>query len=238
MAQVQHLAHEEQGLAIVTQRQISPDMRMLNLEFLSKVSNMLFIQRHRINLLRAGFVLLLPLLLLVHPAFGEDAFASELIELVGAFFVIFGVLGRFWAILYIGGHKSMTVMNIGPYSICRHPLYLFSTIAATGLGLLLESIFLAVVVGGSVFLILAMTAKQEEQFLTEKFGDEYRIYAKVTPMIIPDIRLFHTPERVTFSVSHLKGNFFDALVFLLFIPIAELLEGVRAFDFLPVLNWY
>lgn len=45
------------------------------------------------------------------------------------------VLIGFWSILYIGGRKNQMIMQDGPYSMCRHPLYLFSTIGVFGFGL-------------------------------------------------------------------------------------------------------
>ena len=57
--------------------------------------------------------------------------------------IIVAIVGRAWCSLYIGGRKNAQVMQDGPYSICRHPLYFFSTIGATGFGLLLDSLLLA-----------------------------------------------------------------------------------------------
>jgi dTDP-4-dehydrorhamnose 3,5-epimerase len=51
-------------------------------------------------------------------------------------------------------------MQEGPYSICRHPLYLFSTIGAAGFGLLLDSLTLTVVFGLGAFAILSLTARR------------------------------------------------------------------------------
>lgn len=190
-------------------------------------------QERRIFLLRLAFLALLPLLFLTRSAWTTPKWIYDVFEVTGVFLVFAAVLGRFWSILYIGGHKNQTVMQIGPYSMCRHPLYLFSTIGVVGFGLMFGSIILALLLGGVTFLILQLTASQEEAHLRDKFGPAYDEYAARVPRILPKPSLFHTPPQVSFDVHHLKVNFFDALVFLSFIPIAKLILGLRAVWMLP-----
>lgn len=185
----------------------------------------------RITILRIVFVLMLPLIFFSRSAWPELMF--EALEVTGLALVITAVLGRFWAILYIGGHKNQMVMQDGPYSVCRHPLYLFSTLGVLGLGFMLGSIVLTLVLGGLTFAILTTTARREEAFLRGTFGAAYDAYAARVPMILPRPSGFQTAPMVTFSVAHLRGNLFDALVFLAFIPLAETKELLAKFAVLP-----
>jgi protein-S-isoprenylcysteine O-methyltransferase Ste14 len=185
----------------------------------------------RINILRVAFLLALPLAIFSRSAWPEPVF--ELLEVAGLALVITAVLGRFWAILYIGGHKNHQVMQAGPYSVCRHPLYFFSTLGVVGLGLMLGSIVLTAVLGGLTFTILTITARKEEAFLRGAFGPAYDVYADRVPMILPRLSGFHTEGEVTVSVPHLRQNLMDALVFLAFIPLAELLEFLKETGALP-----
>ena len=152
-----------------------------------------FNQRIRIAALRVALLGLLPLTLFVDPILAPRA-AGEVMENLGVGLIIAGVIGRFWSILYIGGHKNACVMDQGPYSVCRHPLYLFSTIAVLGFGLMLQSLVLAVFTTGVIFTILSLTAAREEGFLRRTFGREYDAYAARVPRIFPDPRLFTTTE--------------------------------------------
>ena len=188
-------------------------------------------QAIRVNILRAAFILALPLAVFTRSAWPEGIF--ELLEVAGIALVITAVLGRFWAILYIGGHKNQTVMQAGPYSICRHPLYLFSTLGVVGLGLMLGSVVATAVLGGLTFAILSITARKEEAFLRGAFGPAYDDYAARVPMILPRFSGFHTEGEITISVPHLRQNLMDALVFLAFIPLAELLEFLKETHVLP-----
>lgn len=185
----------------------------------------------RINVLRVAFLACLPLILFSRSAWPGGVF--ELLEVLGLGLVIAAVLGRFWAILYIGGRKNEVVMQEGPYSVCRHPLYLFSTLGVLGLGLMLGSLVLTAVIGALTFAILSVTARKEEAFLRGTFGPAYDDYAARVPMILPRSSLFRTGPEVTVSLSHLRGNLMDALVFLLFIPLAELMEYLKELHALP-----
>ena len=184
-------------------------------------------QNIRVNILRAAMLAVLPLVVIVDPAFGDVILFHEGIESVGVLMLIAGVLGRFWATLYIGGVKNREVVQDGPYSTTRNPLYVASAIAATGIGLMVGSISIAVLVGGTVTAILYMTAQKESAFLEQEFGDAYRDYAARVPFFWPDVRLFRTESERVFRPAMLRNNLRDAFVFLAFIPLVELLDLLK-----------
>jgi len=190
-------------------------------------------ERARINVLRLTFLLLLPLILFSEPIWDRAHWVFEVLEVIGTSLLIGGVLGRFWAILYIGGRKNDMVMQDGPYSICRHPLYLFSTMAVAGFGLMLGSLVLTAVFTALTVAILSQTAANEEERLRELFGSRYETYADRVPRIWPDLSLFRTEPEVTFRVDHLRQNLMDALVFLAFIPLAEFAQELKEYGWLP-----
>jgi protein-S-isoprenylcysteine O-methyltransferase Ste14 len=186
-----------------------------------------FDQRIRIAALRVLFVLCVPLILFTSSAWTDPGWVLESIEVVGTLLIIFAVLGRFWAILYIGGHKNEMIMQEGPYSICRHPLYFFSTLGVVGFGLMLGSFLLTAFLSIAVFLILTATASREEAYLRAGFGPAYDVYAAQVPRIWPKPSLFHSEPTVLVKIATLRVNFFDALVFLGFIPLAKFIEQIK-----------
>ncbi|WP_299414567.1 isoprenylcysteine carboxylmethyltransferase family protein [uncultured Sulfitobacter sp.] len=190
-------------------------------------------QKRRINTLRAVMLVMIPLILFTRPGLSLNGALMEAIESVGILLVIGGVLGRFWSILYIGSRKNALIMQDGPYSICRHPLYLFSTLSAFGFGLMLGSLLLTTTMTLLVFYILNDIAGKEEQFLRSEFGPSYAAYAATTPRIIPKLSLFSSPATVSFDTGTLRRNFFDALVFLSLIPIGEITEHFKDNGALP-----
>ena len=189
-----------------------------------------FVGQHRINLLRLSFVLLVPVLIFSKSIWDGYTWTSETLDTLGLCLVLVAVFGRFWSIIYIGGRKSKLVFQDGPYSIARHPLYLFSTIGTIGFGLMLGSIVLTILLAGITFTILNATAEKEEHFLREAYGNSYDEYKSRVPRIIPKISLFKTEENITFSVSELRANMFDAFVFLGFIPLSKALEIIKELD--------
>ena len=197
-----------------------------------------FNQKIRIAILRLFFVLAIPLILFTRSAWMEPDWLFDLFELTGVFLIIGAVLGRFWSILYIGAVKNKVVMQDGPYSICRHPLYFFSTMGVVGFGLMLGSFILATLLGGVAFLILSRTAAREEGFLRSEFGPAYTAYSARVPRIWPKLSLFQAEPTVTSSLIAVRTNFFDALVFLAFIPLAELMEGVKEAALWPTIALY
>jgi protein-S-isoprenylcysteine O-methyltransferase Ste14 len=178
-------------------------------------------QKRRIGTLRLFFALALVPVIFGVPALQNSPAASALMRSLGSLCITTAVLGRFWAILYLGGRKNAQIMQEGPYSICRHPLYLFSTIGAAGFGLLLDSLTLTVVFGLGAFAILSLTARREEAYLRATFGAAYDDYAARVPRILPWPWLFHAGPGVELNLYALRRNLADALVFIAAFPVAE-----------------
>jgi len=190
-------------------------------------------QLRRIAALRIAFVVALPLILFSKSVWMDQHWVFEVMEVTGIALIILAVLGRFWAVLYIGARKNAVVMQDGPYSMMRHPLYLFSTIGVAGFGMMLGSIVLTLVMTALFFTILSITASKEEAFLRAEFGPTYDAYAARVPRIIPRPSLFRTEGEVTFNVRTLRVNLQDALVFLALIPLAEASEMIKDYGLIP-----
>lgn len=190
-------------------------------------------QKRRIAALRIAFVAALPIILFSKSVWMDQHWLFELSEVTGIALIIVAVLGRFWSVLYIGARKNAMVMQDGPYSMVRHPLYLFSTIGVAGFGLMLGSVVLTLALTALIFTILSITAAREEAFLRVEFGPAYDAYAARVPRIIPKPSLFRSEREVTFNVYTLRVNLQDALVFLALIPLAEASELIKDYGLIP-----
>jgi protein-S-isoprenylcysteine O-methyltransferase Ste14 len=80
--------------------------------------------------------------------------------------------------------REHTLITTGPYRWVRHPFYLVLAIGAAGFSLMTAHWFFAVV-GGTIFVLLAMRARKEETNLLKRFGDEYRDYVSRTGKFWP-----------------------------------------------------
>ncbi len=185
-------------------------------------------QKIRFWVVRLAFLASLPLIFLSQSAWAGSAVMHPLLKSLGALLIVAAVLYRGWAILYIGGRKNQSVVQDGPYSMSRHPLYFGTTLGAFGFGLLLGSIVLAVLFGALTLIIFTATSSGEERFLRAEFGDAYDRFAERVPnRILPRASGFQTPQTVTFNARILRTNFSDALGFLACFPIAEALEAMK-----------
>lgn len=177
-----------------------------------------FNQKIRYWALRLAILALLPLIVMVRSAWAETAWAMALLQVLGTLLVVAAVLYRFWAILYIGGRKNREIVQEGPYSMCRHPLYFGTTLGALGLGLMLGSVVMAVLLAVLSLVVLSATAAREERFLRAEFAPHYDTYAARVPRILPRLALFRTAPEVVFGTYTLRTNAGDALAFLMLFP--------------------
>ena len=56
----------------------------------------------------------------------------EALELFGVALLAVAAMGRIWCLIYIAGRKNKELCQLGPYSLCRNPLYLFSFVGVIG----------------------------------------------------------------------------------------------------------
>ena len=77
---------------------------------------------------------------------------------------------RVWATLFIGGRKGETVVTDGPYSLCRHPLYLGSILLFVSGACFLKSPLAAVAVAMLGTAYCALTIPAEEEYLAATLG--------------------------------------------------------------------
>jgi len=121
--------------------------------------------------------------------------ASVLLAWAGVALAIAGLAFTWWARLHLGREWSATVtlkqdhrlVRSGPYAITRHPIY-------TGILLALFASVVVYHVSPQGLLGLALVAcgfvlklKQEERFMTERFGDEYRDYKTRVRALVPGV---------------------------------------------------
>ncbi len=194
-------------------------------------------QRPRLRILRLCAVLGIGGLSLTRPAWNEASAIHELIEHIGLALVLLCIVGRLWSILYIGGRKNAELVVSGPYSITRNPLYLFSTIGATGIGFMFGSLAAACLFGSTTYIVLLRTALQEERFLRSRFGPAYHAYASRTPRFWPNPMLYQEARGTTFSPKIVRRTLREACLLLLFFPLIEAFEYLQAEGSLPTLLW-
>lgn len=181
-------------------------------------------------------VVLFLALLFGQSTFPPDTPVHESIEMFGVLLIFLGIVGRLWSTLYIGGRKSSEVVTGGPYSITRNPLYVFSTVAAAGVGAQIGSfsgiILFALLCAGAFHIVIL----REEKFLREALGAPYQAYLDRVPRFFPNLSLYQEGDTGSFKPRLLLTTLLDGLVFLIALPAFELIDGAQQSGMLPV--WF
>ncbi len=73
---------------------------------------------------------------------------------------------------------STTVVRTGPYRFSRNPIYLAFTLLQLGIGLWAGNGWLLVLLIPTLALISGGVIDREEQYMTEKFGEDYLLYRR------------------------------------------------------------
>lgn len=189
------------------------------------------------NMRRLVIALLMFVLVLVLVFVGsaQSDPTHELIEAYGIMLIMVGIFGRLWSILYIGGRKSAEVVSVGPYSVTRNPLYLFSSVAAVGAGAQTGSLWVALAFGVLCALAFHVVIRREEGYLAGKLGAAYRDYLARVPRFLPNPFIYRDLDIVSFEPRIFKRTLIDGLVFLVSIPFFEALEWGQQSGSIPVL---
>jgi protein-S-isoprenylcysteine O-methyltransferase Ste14 len=192
-------------------------------------------QRMRRLVLAVLVVVLFAALLFGQSDFSPDTVTHETIEMFGVLLIFLGIVGRLWSTLYIGGRKSESVVTGGPYSITRNPLYLFSTLAAAGVGAQMGSIVATIGFGLLCAAAFHVVILREERFLRDVLGAPYLAYVARVPRFFPDMSLYQEGDTGAFRPRLLLNTLLDGLVFLVAMPVFELIDTAQQSGALPVL---
>ena len=151
----------------------------------------------------------------------------EGMETLGLALIGVCVVGRAWCSLYIGGRKKAEIVDRGPYSISRNPLYVFSFIGAFGMGAQTGSVSMAALFVLIAFLVFYATVRREEDWLKATFGAPYEAYLARTPRFLPNFRRWEDEETLEVRPVLFLTTLRDGLAFLLVIPLFEALEHAQ-----------
>ena len=146
-----------------------------------------------------------------------------------------GVIGRMWCSIYIAGLKNKRLITQGPYSICRNPLYLFSSIGAAGIGLGTETFTIPLLIISAFAVYYPFVIKNEQKKLLQSFGTKYSQYIHSTPSFFPKISCLTEPENYEISPIRIKRDFFSVIWFIWFFGLIALLVKMHQADILPMI---
>lgn len=179
----------------------------------------------------------LALAVIVAMSFSEWHFQAPFVEHIlwffGWLFVGLGIMGRIWCSIYISGYKNSRLVTQGPYSLCRNPLYLFSYLGGLGIMFLTETFFFPVIFSLYFFCYYHYVIRQEEKFLSKKYGSEYLDYCNQIPRFTPSLKNYKEPEYYQVSPKHFRVFLVQVVWFLWIAAFVQLFEELRLFGVIP-----
>jgi protein-S-isoprenylcysteine O-methyltransferase Ste14 len=129
----------------------------------------------------------------VHPgqAFGRYTFAARCCSVM---LVLLGLALRAWGAASAGRHtrtaeiEADSLATGGPYAYLRNPIYLGSMILGLGFVGFLGDPWMLLLYGLTFAVLYITIIPAEEEFLRQKFPEEYASYSAAVPRLIPRLR--------------------------------------------------
>ena len=145
---------------------------------------------------RAGLIFVILVVILAQP---------DLPSLLSGLAVcILGLLLRMWAAGHLRKQKELTIS--GPYMYTRNPLYLGNLIIGFGIVIASRSVWGLCVFMAYFLLFYPLVIHTEKEKMKELFPAEYEEYRKKTPLFLPSMRSFPTPNKSRFSWRTFREN--------------------------------
>lgn len=178
----------------------------------------------------AGFTLMALLVLTasIQPVAMQGGGWHDGVEALGLALIVTAIIGRAWCSLYIGGRKMTELVDRGPYSVTRNPLYVFSFIGAFGIGAQAGSLVIGAIFAVAAFLVFLRTVGREEAWLAEHFGAVYAAYRARTPRFWPDPSRWRDATDLMIRPAFFLRTLRDGLTFLVAIPVMEGIERLQS----------
>ena len=154
--------------------------------------------------------------------------AGELMQLAGLALITCAALGRIWTSAFIAGFKDTSLVQQGPYSALRHPLYALSLLAMLGIGLATRSIAITLTLVTAFIAIYLRSVRREDTFLAQAHGRAHAEYDHRLSAFWPDFREYRVPESIEVRPRVFWKAFLDAgslLAFYILVRLADLLQA-------------
>jgi len=137
-------------------------------------------------------------------AISLERFTNNRSELLYLAVALFGLLIRVYSVGFAAkntsgrntsvGQVADSINSTGIYSTVRHPLYLGNFFMWLGIALFTANLWFLIAFIFMYWLYYERIMYAEEEFLRDKYGEEYVKWAERTPAIIPSFRSWIKPE--------------------------------------------
>lgn len=116
------------------------------------------------------------------------------ITLTGVALFCAGAAIRVISASYICARKSLDVVNTGPYSVCRNPLYWGTLLMVSAFPFLMRSPVLALSMVPIILLYTYAVVPVEEMVMANRHGEKYMMYCNTVPRWLPNFQGYVSGE--------------------------------------------
>ena len=194
------------------------------------------IESLRIIVSRIFAVILIALILVSSSASSRSVpLLGKLLSFFGLALVSVAVIGRMWCSLYIAGYKTDRLIDQGPYSISRNPLYFFSLVGAVGIGFATETLVIPAIILIGFMAYYPLVIRSEESRLLEIHGENFQKYMSSAPRFFPAWKRLVEPKEYLVRPRTYRRHMNEVIWFLLILGFLELVKSLHEMGILPTI---
>jgi len=188
--------------------------------------------RHRLLVSRVYALALVALLLFSTRPIATGA-ARTVLHWTGFALLTACAYGRLWSLQYLTGFKTKRVIDVGPFSVVRNPLYLFSFLGALGFALVANHAWFAAALLAAYVAYYPFVVVSEERGLERELGAAYAEYRARVPRFWPRLTKYREPESFEIRARKFSRAYLDAVWFPLGYLLLNLLLDAKAAGWPP-----
>jgi protein-S-isoprenylcysteine O-methyltransferase Ste14 len=132
----------------------------------------------------------------------------------GAVLVLAGEALRLWGVSIVGSETRTTgavggtyLITSGPFAFVRNPLYVGNILLYAGVGIMSYALVPWLLIAAMVWFAFqyGLIVSKEEEYLRERFGDEFDRYCEAVPRFIPRLTPYASGATPPKSLSFAEG---------------------------------
>jgi len=160
---------------------------------------------------------------------------GELSFSIGVLLVAVGFAGRIWVSTYQAGYKNKRLITVGPYSLCRNPMYFCNLLGGVGACLTTDTITAPVLFVAGYVYHYRRVIRDEESRLRRHHGAAFDAYRAQTSALFPSFKRFSEPAEYLVRTQDLSEKIPLALWPIAAVAAIHFGAALHAHHLLPVL---
>ncbi len=182
---------------------------------------------------RSVAVVFMLILLVSTSRWGPRSDLVEVLYPLGILLAGLATAARLWTSIYHAGYKNDTLLTVGPYSLCRNPMYFCNFVGVVGAALTTGMLTLTAFILGGLALYYPFVVSREERALRKRHGEAFEAYRRRTPAFLPDWRLLREPEEYITNIRLFRTKIGDSITPFVAVAAFSVILSLHVHGLLP-----